>query len=109
MAFLSLTEGKWDFYWRAWDASAPVDLLFSPQHDAAQGIWTPDGESLLYTELNPETGMDIQYVEVGDSDSQPITLLGSEYAERSPMVSRARPSVNTATSPAVWQETRVWV
>ena len=85
VAFLSLTEGKWDFYWRAWDASAPVDLLFSPPHDALQGTF--DGESLLYTELNPETGMDIQYVELGDSDSQPMTLLGSEYAERSPMVS----------------------
>ena len=51
--------------------------------------WSRDGRYLLYYEINPETRIDIRYIELGADGTagEPVTFLDSSATERDPKLS----------------------
>ena len=87
VTFSSMRDGKWSFFTRVWDASAPVQLLFTPEGRAWSGDWTRD-EGLVYSEVDATGDFDILLVQPsGAASPTPIPLLNSENSEGSPAVS----------------------
>ena len=58
LTYGSNRSGPCHIFWQGRDDREAVELLGGP-HDLAPGSWSPDGETLLFTEYNPATGADI--------------------------------------------------
>ena len=59
-------------------------LVLRNQHPQIPGDWSPDGEAVLFTELNPETGGDLWLLPPG---AEPAPLLVTPHDESAPRLS----------------------
>ena len=66
IAFASDRSGTLDLYWAAADAGGEPELLYESEYPQWPVSWSPDGQTLLFCELNPRTGGDIGALPVGD-------------------------------------------
>ncbi len=80
--FLSDRAKGWNFYWKIADGDGSEELLFRMPsgHQAHPDSFSPDGQLLVYTELDPKTGSDISLLPL-NGDRKPRPLLHSSFNE----------------------------
>ena len=59
ITFASDRDGGQSFYSASADGSGSIELLLEGDAWQTPQMWTPDGQTLLFESLNPETGFDI--------------------------------------------------
>ena len=81
------TSTNRNLFWQNADGTGTPEQLTNSVNDQLASWVTPDGESLLFTEANPETGSyDIGMLSLV-GDSQPELLLATPYQEGGAVVS----------------------
>jgi serine/threonine-protein kinase len=85
VAFLSNREGPTVAFWQLADGSGGPERLTSSEYVNAPHSFSPDGQLLAYTELNPTTGNDIWVLRLSDRKAQPF--LRTEFNESAPAFS----------------------
>ncbi|MCH9031668.1 MAG: serine/threonine-protein kinase, partial [candidate division Zixibacteria bacterium] len=84
--FSSDRDGDRKFYTKVTSGAGEVKLIYEAEDlDFAYG-WAPDGKSILFTTVNPETKDDIWVLPL-DGKSEPIKFLGSQFVEQDPAFS----------------------
>jgi dipeptidyl aminopeptidase/acylaminoacyl peptidase len=78
--------GPFDAYHVRVDRSGTEEPLLTGPYDRLPTSWSPDGKVLLYTELNPDTGMDIGLLSTEDGNT-PQPLLHESWSERNAVFS----------------------
>ncbi len=86
MTFTSWRAGPFDAYQVPVDRSGTEEPLLTGPYDRLPTSWSPDGKVLLYTELNPDTGMDIGLLSTEDGNT-PQPLLHESWSERNAVFS----------------------
>jgi Tol biopolymer transport system component len=67
IAFQSNKEGSaLNLFWLLADGSGGLERLTTSEYNEAPSSWSPDGQLLAFTELNPTTGWDIWVLRLGD-------------------------------------------
>jgi serine/threonine-protein kinase len=74
--FSSDREGALNLYWKRIDGSAPVERLTSSANAQFPSSWSPDGERLAYTELDPNSGLDIWVFSTKNGYAKPFLETG---------------------------------
>jgi eukaryotic-like serine/threonine-protein kinase len=69
IAFDSNKEGPLNIFWQLADGSGGVERLTTSQYIHAPMSWSPDGKLLVFTEVNPTTGLDIWVLRMDDSST----------------------------------------
>ena len=59
VTFISSRAGSYDLYSLPADGSGPVELLLDAPETPVPGSWLPDGQTLVYHEVNPPTHNEI--------------------------------------------------
>lgn len=73
--------GPSDLYVVRPDRPAAPELLVASEFDKAPGGWSPDGQSLLFTEYHPDTGADIWVLDRRNERARPFVCTAfNEYA-----------------------------
>jgi len=67
IAFDSNKEGPLNIFWQLADGSGGAERLTTSQYIHAPMSWSPDGQLLTFTEVNPNTGLDIWVLRRGDA------------------------------------------
>ncbi len=81
ITFSSSRGGPSDFYLLRPDRAAVPELLVGSEFDKVAGDWSPDRDSLLYTEYHPETGADLWLLDRRAARARPfIRTRFNEYA-----------------------------
>ena len=93
-------------WWMAADRSAAPELLTDIGSMQSPESWSPDGETLVFTQMDdPQRGSDI-YALALDGDRKPRALLRTKFSEGSPKVSPNGAwlaySTNESGQPEVW-------
>ncbi|MEJ2504078.1 MAG: hypothetical protein P8177_12340, partial [Gemmatimonadota bacterium] len=84
--FVSQQGGNRDLYRRRANATGPVELVIDRTKEISQGVWSPDGQLLVYREGTAE-GRDIWGFRPGQ-DSVPRPLIADPgYDEKAPAIS----------------------
>ncbi|HEV8148953.1 MAG TPA: protein kinase [Gemmatimonadales bacterium] len=90
LTFISDRSGKSGLYGQRADGNGTPQLLISQHQEPrsiVEGFWSPDGKWLLYRTSSQEAGSgDILGVRTG-SDSSPVPLVATRFAETSPALS----------------------
>ncbi len=60
-------------------------VLWASNHGVRLGSWSPDGTSIVYTEVRPATGLDILVLSVGEGEPKP--LVETAFDEQQPRFS----------------------
>ena len=71
LVFRSNRSGQFNLYWQALDGSGPPERLTTSEFSQTAESWSPDGQVLSFSEVNPETGRDILVLE-GDGAARPL-------------------------------------
>ena len=79
VAYNSSREGRQAIYWKAADGSGEADVLTDGAGPLFPTSFSPDGETLAFTELNADTGFDIWLLSLEGRESTPF--LASQYSE----------------------------
>jgi serine/threonine-protein kinase len=78
VTFNSDRSGSINIYWKMADGSGDAEQLTSNQNTQYPNSWSPDGRTLLFTELNPVTHMDIWELSTdGDRKAEPLVVTNS--------------------------------
>lgn len=85
LVFAADWGGKLDLYWKLADGSAEAEKLFSSEYPIYPASWSPNGESLAFYEINPNTQRDIWILSIKNRTAKPI--IASQFNERVPMFS----------------------
>ena len=72
IAFESNKEGPFNLFWQLADGSGGPERLTSSEYTQAPTSWSPDGQLLAFTEVNPTTGYDIWVLRISDRKAQPF-------------------------------------
>jgi serine/threonine-protein kinase len=86
LTFSSWRMGPFDVYQMPVDRSDTEEPLLTGSYDQIPTSWSPDGKTLLYTEINPDTGMDICLLSTEDGNI-PQPLLHESWTERNAVFS----------------------
>jgi Tol biopolymer transport system component len=78
IAFRSRKEGPLNLFWQPADGSGGLERLTNSEHVQAPDSWSPDGQLLAFTELNPTTGRDIWVLRLSDRKPQPFLRTPSD-------------------------------
>ncbi len=81
IAFASERTGVFDIYERPVDGTATERLLVGSADAKIVEDWSPDGQFVLYTVQNPQTGFDLWVVPV-TGDRKPVPVARMPFAER---------------------------
>lgn len=73
-------DGKHALLWKPTDGSAGEELLTTSDSPTFPWFWSPDGKTLLYTEINPVTGWDVLML-ARDGDRKPRPLLQTPFQD----------------------------
>ena len=84
ISFSSMREGLPALY-RKHLRTGSVEKLFDAEHPSYPSSWSADGQLLVYTEENPETGLDIWLYSLGTKARR--AFLSSGHNESSPALS----------------------
>ena len=78
VTFNSDRSGNINIYWKMADGSGDVEQLTSNQNTKYPNSWSPDGRTLIFTEVNPVTHMDIWELSTdGDRKAEPLVATNS--------------------------------
>jgi serine/threonine-protein kinase len=66
IAFDSTREGPQNLFWQMADGSGGIERLNTSEYPQVPMSWSPDGQVLAFTEINPTTGYDIWVLRMGD-------------------------------------------
>jgi Tol biopolymer transport system component len=78
--------GFFSLYLKDVGGTGDAELLLAEEQTQFPSGWTPDGKMVVYTQFSSETRSDLMAVPI-DGDREPIPLLVTKFAERSPRVS----------------------
>jgi Tol biopolymer transport system component len=88
VAYRSQRGGTPAMYWKTADGNGTPEQILTPQHPHRPSSFSPGGELLAYTEVHPQSGMDIWTVRLGDrSPRQPEPFLRTRFDEDLPLFS----------------------
>ena len=85
IAFSSSRNGEHAIYWKPADGSGTAERLTTPGNAVFPTSFSPNGETLTYTELHPETGLDVWTLSIDSGEARP--LLGTGFTEAGAMFS----------------------
>ena len=78
--------GNINLFWKAADGTGQVERLTTSANFQIPSFFSPDGKSLVFSELNPETGWDLAVLSMeGDPTAKP--LLQTPFREDRPAIS----------------------
>lgn len=81
ITFSSSDGGPADLFVQRLDRTAPPELLVSSEFDKVAGSWSPDGQSLVFTEYHFDTGADLWILDRQQARAEPfIRTRFNEYA-----------------------------
>ena len=73
--FRSDRSGTWNIYWKMADGSGDAEQLTSSPNFQVPWSWSPDGRTLIFSEMNPVTGMDLWELSTGgDHKTEPLLV-----------------------------------
>jgi eukaryotic-like serine/threonine-protein kinase len=78
-------EGPMNLFWQLGDGSGGLERLTNSESIQSPDSWSPDGQLLAFTELNPTTGRHIWVLRLSDRKPQPFLRTPSD--ESSPRFS----------------------
>jgi serine/threonine protein kinase len=84
MAFFSYTDGPWTIYEKPLSREGDDRLLLKTTNDLVPNDWSPDGRSLLYTEIDATLKGDLRLLPLGalpDAERAGIPITGSPSDE----------------------------
>jgi len=85
VTFGSNRAGNYDLYWKLADGSGQAEQLLSSEYLDAPLSWSPDGQTLAFSEFNPATASDIWMLSLeGDATPFLTTPFNEELAMFSP-------------------------
>jgi Tol biopolymer transport system component len=88
IAFASRRNGKWALYTKVADNTSAEELVTETEFPAIPMSWSPDGERLVYSTIEPKTAGDIWSAPVEpEAATKPVPLLQTAADERNPQVS----------------------
>ncbi len=88
VAYRSQRGGTPAMYWKTADGNGTPEQILTPQHPHRPSSFSPGGELLAYTEVHPQSGMDIWTVRLDDrSPRQPEPFLRTRFDEDLPLFS----------------------
>jgi len=74
-----------NLFWQPFDGSSPIERLTTSEYFQAPGTVSPDGKTVILVEVHPDTGHDIETLDVGTGRITPF--LKSQFDERYPDLS----------------------
>jgi len=78
VTFNSDRSGSINIYWKVADGSGDAEQLTSNQNTKYPNSWSPDGRTLIFTEIDPVTHMDIWELSTdGDRKAEPLVVTNS--------------------------------
>ena len=84
VTFVSNRSGPHDLYWKSADGSGEAESLVATANLKVPGSWSPDGQSLVYSEAGGDTNGDILVFTL-DGDASPFLV--REFNEKAPRLS----------------------
>jgi eukaryotic-like serine/threonine-protein kinase len=87
LAYASQRGGTPTMYWKTADGNGTPEKILAPQHPQRPSSFSPDGKFLAYTEVHPQSGLDIWTVRLDDSSRQPEPFLRTPFDEDLPLFS----------------------
>ena len=75
-----------NLYWKAADGSGADERLTRSDHDQRLGSVSPDGQTLVYSQLSPKQGTDLWLLPLA-GPAEPRQLLATPFAELDPVIS----------------------
>ena len=79
-------QGSFNLYWMPADGGAAVERLTTSEDLPVPGSWSPDGEVLAFSEMDPTTGWDISVLRL-EGDRKPQPFLHTPSNESAPIFS----------------------
>jgi serine/threonine-protein kinase len=106
LTFRSWKTGTMTMWWMPADRSSPPELLTPIGSMQSPESWSPDGETLAFTQMDdPQRGSDIYTLSL-DGDKKPRALIRTKFSEGSPKFSPnglwLAYSTNESGQPEVW-------
>jgi eukaryotic-like serine/threonine-protein kinase len=88
LAYASQHGGTPTMYWKAADGNGTPERILTPRNPQRPSSFSADGRFLAYTEVHPQTGLDIWTVRLDDpSPRQPEPFLRTPFQEDLPVFS----------------------
>jgi len=81
IVYRSARGGQTNLFWKPADGSAAEERLTSSENLQSPLSFTPDGRTLVYTELNAKTGYDLMAIPL-EGDRKPRILLQTPFNDR---------------------------
>jgi serine/threonine-protein kinase len=75
-----------NLWWKTVDDTTNEERLASGERTQTPGSWSTDGEWLIYSESDPETGLDVWALPAG-GDSKPRVIIRTPFVENFPRLS----------------------
>jgi Tol biopolymer transport system component len=86
VSFASAAAGRSNLFWQPADGSSNAEILTSFTAYAHNlGVWSPDGQTLAFEEVNPTTKRDVWVFSMNDHKARP--LLSTPFNETAPQFS----------------------
>jgi len=80
IAFISTRAGMTSIYQKKWNGVSTEEPLFSSAELKYNPQWSPDGQSLVYSQLNTKTNFDLYVLSLA-GDKKPTSLLQTNFIE----------------------------
>ena len=88
LAYASQRGGTPTMYWKTADGNGTPEKILAPQHPQRPSSFSADGKVLAYTEVHPQSGLDIWTVRLEEhSPRQPEPFLRTPFDEDLPLFS----------------------
>jgi len=87
LAYASQRGGTPGMFWKTADGNGTPEKILAPLHPQRPSSFSRDGKFLAYTEVHPQTGLDIWTVRLNDSSRQPEPFLRTPFDEDLPLFS----------------------
>jgi serine/threonine protein kinase len=88
LAYASQRGGTPTMYWKTADGNGTPEKILASQYPQRPSSFSPDGKVLVYTEVHPQSGLDIWTVRLDDRSSrQPEPFLRTPFDEDLPLFS----------------------
>jgi len=86
LVFSSARNGQSNLFWKMADGSGTAERLLTSKQHQDPGSWSPDGKTLTYAELHPETKWDIWLLHPEEKRNT-VPLIQTRFNEYHPMIS----------------------
>jgi eukaryotic-like serine/threonine-protein kinase len=87
LAYASQRGGTPTMYWKTADGNGTPEKILEPQHPQRPSSFSLDGKFLAYTEVHPQSGLDIWTVRLDGASRQPEPFLRTPFDEDLPLFS----------------------